>query len=376
MIRKILIPLLALVGVIFAIYTVRAGSKPIVPAEPVADPSQAPFEFYVAGAGIVEASSENIAIGTPVAGVITDVYVRGGDSVKTGDPLFKLDDRALNAELEVQKALAMIKEQTLNRLLAQPRPEDLPPLQAKVSEAEAALADVRDELEMWQSLPDKRAVSEDVLSRRRFAVRSAETRVEQAKAALAQAQAGAWKPDVDIARAELASAQAQTAATQTDIDRLTIRALVDGQVLQRNVRPGEFAQAGPLTTPLILLGNIDLVHVRVDVDENDAWRIHADAAAVANLRGNRNMKTNLKFVRIEPFVVPKRSLTGESTERVDTRVLQVLYSFDRRELPVYIGQQMDVFIEAPSVRGASEDVVVKANSSPASSSNRESAGEN
>ncbi len=71
-----------------------------------------------------------------------------------------------------------------------------------------------------------------------------------------------------------------------------------------------------------------------------------EAPAVATVRGNRDLKTDLQFVRIEPYVVPKRSLTGESTERVDTRVLQVLYSFDRDALPVYVGQQMDVFIEA------------------------------
>jgi len=50
-------------------------------------------------------------------------------------------------------------------------------------------------------------------------------------------------------------------------------------------------------------------------------------------------------VPVEPYVVPKRSLTGDSTERVDTRVMQAVYSFPRGRLPVYVGQQMDVFIE-------------------------------
>jgi hypothetical protein len=50
-------------------------------------------------------------------------------------------------------------------------------------------------------------------------------------------------------------------------------------------------------------------------------------------------------------VIPKKSLTGDSTERVDTRVLQALYSFDRKQLPFYIGQQMDVFIETQVVTG-------------------------
>ena len=58
------------------------------------------------------------------------------------------------------------------------------------------------------------------------------------------------------------------------------------------------------------------------------------------------MTTPLRFVRFEPFVVPKRSLTGDSTERVDTRVLQVIYRVERDDLPLFVGQQVDVFIDA------------------------------
>jgi hypothetical protein len=95
----------------------------------------------------------------------------------------------------------------------------------------------------------------------------------------------------------------------------------------------------------MLFGSLERIHLRVDVDENDAWRFRKDAAAVAFVRGNRELKTDLKFERVEPYVIPKRSLTGDSTERVDTRVMQAVYSFDREKLPVYVGQQMDVFIE-------------------------------
>ena len=54
----------------------------------------------------------------------------------------------------------------------------------------------------------------------------------------------------------------------------------------------------------------------------------------------------LSFVRVDPTWSPSRSLTGDSTERVDTRVLQVLFSFDPAVLPAYVGQQMDVLIDS------------------------------
>jgi hypothetical protein len=96
----------------------------------------------------------------------------------------------------------------------------------------------------------------------------------------------------------------------------------------------------------MIMGTVDPLHVRVDIDEHDAWRVRGGSKAVAFVRGNKDISTTLEFVRFEPYVVPKRSLTGESTERVDTRVLQVLYRFTRGTLPIYVGQQMDIYIES------------------------------
>jgi hypothetical protein len=63
------------------------------------------------------------------------------------------------------------------------------------------------------------------------------------------------------------------------------------------------------------------------------------------------MSVDLAFVRVDPYVVPKRSLTGDTSERVDTRVLQVIYGFDPSALQVFVGQQMDVFVDAEKPEG-------------------------
>lgn len=347
MIRKYVLPILAATGMMFAIWMVVTGNRAVPAAQPVAQPALAPFRSFVAGSGLIEASTENIAIGTHVAGIVTEVFVMVGSTVKAGAPLFKLDDRALRAELAVRQTVLQQAQEKLTRLRDLPRPEEVPPAEARVQEAEASLADMKQQLALMESVTDKRAISREELSRRRFAVQTAEARFAEARAQLGLLKAGAWKADIDIATAEVAAAQAQVKASEIDLERLTVRAPVEGQVLQVKVRAGEFAQTGVLSTPLILLGNVDSLHVRVDVDENDAWRVRGGAPAVAFVRGNRDLQTTLKFVRFEPFIVPKRSLTGDSTERVDTRVLQVLYSFERQQLPIYVGQQMDVFIEAP-----------------------------
>lgn len=346
MIRKYVLPLLALCGVIFAVYSVILTNRPLPAAQPVAAPALAPFPAYVAGAGIVEASTQNIAIGTPVPGLVTEVLIQVGNHVKAGEPLFKLDGRDLQAERLVRQAAVQTAEEQLARLTRLPRPEDVPAAEARVREAEVVLADMRTQLSMAESVTDQRAISREEVNRRHFAVQSADAKLAEARAQLALLKAGAWKHDVNIAKAEVATAQAQIKAIDMNLERLTVRAPVAGEILQVNIRQGEFAPAGALQTPLMLLGNTDRLHVRVDVDEQEAWRVRPQAAAVSFVRGNRDLTAPLVFERIEPYILPKRSLTGESTERVDTRVLQVLYSFPRHALPVYVGQQMDVFIEA------------------------------
>ena len=94
-----------------------------------------------------------------------------------------------------------------------------------------------------------------------------------------------------------------------------------------------------------MVGNDTPLHVRVSLDENDLWRFSKDAKATGAMRSNRNVTFPLTFVRLEPYVVPKTSLTGSMSEKVDTRVLEVVYRVEASDAPVYIGQQVDVFVE-------------------------------
>ena len=203
-----------------------------------------------------------------------------------------------------------------------------------------------------EGITDKRAISVEEVNRRRYAVQAAEARLARARADLKLLEAGSWKEDIEVARADVAKAEAEVRASRVEIERLTVRAPMAGEILQINIRPGEFAQSGVPAQPLLLLGNLDKLHVRVDIDENDAWRFKPEAPAMAFIRGQPKFKTDLTFEYVESYVIPKRSLTGDSTERVDTRVMQVIYSFKRGALPIYPGQQMDVFIEDLAPRPA------------------------
>jgi len=297
--RAWILPLLAILGLCLAIAAIVYDSRPTNETTQDMPLFQPPFATYVAGTGIIEAPSGNIAVGTPVSGVVTEISVKVGDHVKAGDPLFKIDDSDLQAQLVTARA--------------------------RVGEAEAALQQPRHRLEYAEQLHkrDPDVISPQELSDRRDEAANAE--------------------------AALALARAQLEQLEIEIKRHTVHAPVSAEILQLKMRLGEFVEgSNTLTSPLLILGSDDRMNVRVDIDEHDAWRVQPGVDAVAFVRGNPSIRIPLRYEYTEPYVVPKTTLTGQSTERTDTRVLQTLYSFERASLPVYTGQLLDVYIEAPA----------------------------
>jgi RND family efflux transporter MFP subunit len=299
----------AFLGIIGGFVLVYDGRRLPRTAQPVTAPAASVYKNFIAGSGIVESGSENIQLGTLAGGIVDKVHVKVGDKVKTGAPLFTLDKRQAEADVVTQEAV-------------------VEKARASLKQAEASLKDARDKFNLARNIPDRRAISrQDFLT--------FENTYLIAKSAVTAAQA------------DLKTAEATLARNVINLDLLTVKAPLDCEVLQRNVRPGEFAPTGSLATPLMLLGSVDEIHVRINVDENEAWRFAPGSPAVAYLKGNSAFKFDLVFDHLEPFVLPKTSLTGNSSERVDVRVLQPIYKFRKKPASVYIGQQVDVFIEVP-----------------------------
>jgi multidrug efflux pump subunit AcrA (membrane-fusion protein) len=304
-----LLPTLAIAGIAYAVFftsTINRTGPPT--ANQLALPAESRFPSTVAGSGLVEANSRNVAVGSFLPGIVGRVAVIEGQWVRQGETLFALDRRQAEADLSVAE-------------------RDLAAAEDRVAEAEAELADRTDQLRRVMRLKIGEVVTEDRRMRLEFAER------------VARAQLASMRAMVEVERARVQAAG-------VTLERLTVAAPIEGRVLKVNVRPGEFVVAGETERPPVLMGNDRPLHVRVQVDENDLWRFRPGAPAEAVVRGNRDIRFPLGFVRVEPYVEPKRSLTGDTLERIDTRVLEVIYSFDPGDQPIYIGQQVDVFVEA------------------------------
>lgn len=309
MLFRLILPALAAAGILISIFfTFTYGSAPNAEANQLSAPPATPFEKTVSGTGLVEANTRNITIGAQRSGVVYKIYVKEGQIVKAGEKLFEIDSEAAKAAVdEIAQAVEVER--------------------AQIGVKQAELQDAQDQLNRSEGLTVGSSISVDTLQRRRFSARIAQAEIAQAKARMAQA------------RAQLESAKVELAKHK-------VTAPVDGRIFKINIREGEYINLqGGNTIPLIM-GNDRPLHLRVQVDENDLWRFSPTAPAQGSLRSNKELNFKLRFVRIEPYVQAKRDLSGDTAERIDTRVLEVIYAFDPADKPIFVGQQMDVFIEA------------------------------
>lgn len=290
--RRTLLPLaiFAIAGLLLTAMAIFRDAGPPKHEEPQSTSSI--YANQVAGAGLVEGTSGTIAVATPVSGVVARLFVNWGQPVAKGQPLFAIDDRDLAAQL--------------------------PLAAAEVSKARAAFAAAQ---RLYRVSTDPRyalAIPKNLIIQRRS--------------------------DFEVAAAALAAARDKGDQIRAEIRRRTVVSPINGRVLKINVREGEYAQSGAGTAPM-LVGNDTRLNVRVEVDENDADRVTPTSPARAYLPAEPARTAPLRFERIEPFITPKISLSGAPTEKTDSRVLQVIYSFDPSQLPAYIGQRVDVLID-------------------------------
>lgn len=285
---------LSLFGIFIAILFANIMSSAQMTNQYVQEPPVPPYENYIAASGIVEARNENTDVGVPIPGVVQKIWFNIGSEVKQGEPLFQIDSTDLEGRMAVLKAN----------------------LQLEAKNTEVA-NDMFDRVKMSS---DYRAISRDELEQR--------------------------KSNAELAAAKLLVVEKQIGELEQQINQRIVKAPIDGVILQQNIRVGEYVSNGRVP---IVIGNIETLQIRTDIDEFNVTHFSPDSPALAYPKNDSTFSIPLTFVRIEPYVKPKKNLTGVATERVDTRVLQVIYSFEPpKEHNIYVGLQVDVYIEVPN----------------------------
>jgi len=330
---KWLLPAVALLLIGYAAWQALSRQPKDAGLAPAITPAAAPHQGQsatagewaagtVAGTGLIEPSSGSIELASALGGIVRSVLVAPGAPVRKGQLLVQLDDRDAVAEVAVRiAALATTQRQ-----------------------AELALAELQDKqalLALYESVVDPRALSREELLRRQGAATQAQVRLR-------------------LAQAQQAEASATLNAARVRADHFALRSPMDATVLEVKARPGQYAAAAATGQPsqaLLTMGRTSPLHVRVDIDEADISRLGlkdgASGTAAARVfgltvtvspRGAAGVSVQGDLVRFEPLVTPKRSLNNAADERVDTRVLQLIFKLPPGTDGFFVGQQVDAYV--------------------------------
>ena len=244
--------------------------------------SEATEEVMIAPA-IIDALNDITRVPTLQSGLINAIYVKVGQKVKKGQILFSLDSTGAERNVQINK---IALEQSKNALLIQ----------------EKALKFVKNQLKRFKSL-DKRAISRADLQGKIHEFNMNILQTTQAKHNLTMAEA-------NLKNAELTLSQFSTVAPK------------DGIVLQINAHLNEFVGG---SQQIIFLGDAKKIIVRVSLDERDAHRFHPSDPTYLTSHENASLNIPLTFIQLDRYIITQ--------ERLNSRVQEALYSFNRDSYP-------------------------------------------
>lgn len=346
-------------GLLLALVSAYIFSEQPKVLPPVFNPAANPYSNGVYTEGMIESEQSegsNINIYPEVPGPITQVLVKEGASVHKGDVLLTIDDSVQRATAEQERAQADAALAMLHELKAEPRPENLRVSVAQVENARASLKSAVDTLakqERSYSI-DPRSVSRDTLDNMRNAEKVAETNLKVIERQYELTKAGAWVYDIQNQERQYIALSKAYAAADALLAKYAIRAPTDGVVLAVQTGVGSYVSTqGAYDSytegydPLIVMATPQhQLQVRAYVDEILIHRLPDPSKIKAQMyiRGT-DKHVPLTYVRIQPFVSPKIELSDERLERVDVRVLPVIFRFDNPPgSGLYPGQLVDVYV--------------------------------
>ncbi len=331
--------------------------KPALP--PVFNPPENAYAQGIYAEGIVEsqqASGENINIHPEVPGTVRQIFVAEGQTVRKGQPLLLIDDSVQRAIVGQQQSQAEAAETLLGELKAQPRKETLEVAEAQVKSAEANLKTARDALDKQTAAfqLNPKSVSKDAFDSATNAVAVAQSTLVVAQKQYELTRAGAWVYDIRNQERQANALRKSYLSSSALLAKYTLRAPSDGVVLSVNTTSGSYVSPQGAYdayiqgfVPVMVLGTPQAsLNVRCYVDEILVPRLPAPSKMKAQMtiRGS-NVRVPLDYVRTQPIVTPKIQLSNQRLERVDVRVLPIIFKVEKpAEVNLYPGELVDVFI--------------------------------
>jgi HlyD family secretion protein len=303
----------------------------------------------IAAPGRVEPGSGVIELAVGLIGALKAVYVGEGDVISRGQLLAELDNADQQARVDEAAASLRLREAELDKLMHGARPEERRETAAQLDEAAASLALAQRELERLLPLTRSGVASRQSMDQAQSTLDVAQARHAARQAAAALINAPPRTEDVAMAQANLALARANLAEQRALLAKTQLRSPIDGIVLRRYLRASEVISVQP-PTPILEVGDTTRLRVRAEIDETDVARIVVGQRAWATADAYPSRRFGGVVSRIGQRLGRKTVHTDDPTEKLDTKILEVLIDLDAKaRLP--IGLRVDVIVEPAATAG-------------------------
>jgi HlyD family secretion protein len=298
---------------------------------------------WIGGNGVVEPGQGETRVAATVAGRVAQILVAEGQVVTVGQPVLELESATEQAALAVAEAEVEIASAELLGLMAGSRREQVQAALAHAKAAKARSYQAAMDLRQLEAAGPQGGVSAAALSQAKTEAQAARAEYDEAEARRQEAVQGARQEEIRIAEARRLAAEARRDEAHTRLVQRTVTAPASGTVLVVKIRAGE--HANPAGEPLLLLGDLEHLAVRVDIDERDIARVRQGGEARVRASSHPNLEARGEVVDIGHRMGRRNVRSDDPAERVDTRILEVTVQLEP-SAPFKVGERVMAFLEA------------------------------
>ncbi len=329
---------LAAVGGIFTAMSLVTPVKPAFWGSSADEPRERHWQAIAPGR--IEACSGQIRVATAVIGVVDKVLVKTNDKVFAGEPLIHLADGELRARLAAAATQVAMHERARDERSASGGAKSRRKAEDAVADAERTLYDAQYAVDRAAAKLRAGGGPDADLTAARLALTRAQnelsTRNEQLRTMVDDDAPLPTAPE-----GQLTVARSEYAMARSVLDKMTVRAPIDGTVLQVNVHPGELVSPASLEPPL-QLADLSALCVRAELDERDLGSITAGQATTVRAAAVPGREFEGMVASIAPLVEPGRLEPPGSRGQADVDVVRVMVGLKGSE-GLTSGMKADVY---------------------------------
>ena len=252
----------------------------------------------VSASGTVQPVTE-VKIAPEVSGEIIDLLVEEGDPVERGQLLVKI--RPDTWESQLQRARASLSQQRAN--LAQS--------EANLNAARAAFIRAEQEFKRQETLWNQKVISE------------ADWQLASQNYTIAKTDVTAAEKAVEAARYIIQSTEASLREAQENFRKTSVMSPMDGIVSKLIVKKGErvVGTATMAGTEMLRIADLNVMEVRVDVNENDIVRVSVGDTAIIDV--DAYASTNEEFKGVVTLIAntAKDKTSADAITEFEVRIL-------------------------------------------------------